>query len=90
MAKRFYSLDDSLNLDWVDLDTESPKVGGLSGHIYFEPVSAKDGYTDFRFWKTWLFSEDPKNGVWHETPQGVAKQLRAKARAIQKIPVHPF
>lgn len=83
MAKRFYATDENVRLDWVDVDFNNSIKNIASGFSY-RVLDAKDGNTAWKFHACWIYSEENPVGVWHETPQGVADQLRRAADLIEK------
>lgn len=90
-VKRFYTLDDNLELDWIDLDLFKPVKRGFSGEwVYFPVLNSRDGHIDFKFSKNWIWTPENPSGIWHETPQSLAKQLRGVAKKIQETPKHAF
>jgi len=82
MIKRFYSIDDNLELTWVDLAVETKDVDHSRK---YSVVASEDGSKIDNFFGRWLFSDQNVAGVWHASPSTLINQLEERIEDIKEI-----
>lgn len=86
MIKRYYTIDDAFELDWLEVTGKPFKKHG--SFFYYKIVRTRDDeavYYDFP--NRWIYSDENPSGVWFDSVQDLAVRLVEVAEELNKIDV---